>query len=47
VGLVFVTAHKILLGKSEAKRPLGTRRRSFEVNIKMDLKNGGEVVDWI
>ena len=29
--------HKVLVGKSEGKRPLGRPRRSWEDNIKMDL----------
>jgi hypothetical protein len=41
-------AYRLLMGKSEGKRPLGRPRRRFENNIWMDL---GEVgwgdVDWI
>jgi hypothetical protein len=40
--------YKILLGKSEGKRPLGRPRRRWEDGIRMDL---GEIglggVDWI
>ena len=30
--------HKVLVGKSEGKRPLGRPRRRWEDNIKMDLQ---------
>jgi hypothetical protein len=30
--------HKIFVGKSEGKRPLGWSRRRLEDNIKMDLR---------
>ena len=33
--------HKILVGKSEGKRPLGRERRRWEDNIKMDLEEAG------
>jgi hypothetical protein len=40
--------YKILVLKSEGKRPLGRPRRRWEDNIKIDLKAiGFEVVDWI
>ena len=32
------SAFKILTGKPTGKRPLGRRRRRWEVNIRMDLK---------
>jgi hypothetical protein len=32
--------HKILVGKSEGKRPLGGPRRGWEDNIKMDPEMG-------
>jgi hypothetical protein len=36
------------VGKSEGKRPLGSLRRRWEYNIKMDLqKVGFEGMDWI
>jgi hypothetical protein len=39
-------AYKILIGKSEGKRPLGRPRRRWEDNIKIDLREMGlEVVD--
>jgi hypothetical protein len=39
---------KILIGKPEGKKPLGRRRRRWEDNIKMGLRETGwEGVDWI
>jgi hypothetical protein len=39
---------KVLVGKPEGKRPLERPRRTWEDNIKMDLKNVGiEVMGWI
>jgi hypothetical protein len=41
-------AYKILVGKSEGKRPLGRRRRRCEDNIRMDSRDiGWEGVDWM
>ena len=40
--------YRVLVGKSEGKRPLGRPRRRWEVNIKIDLQEvrcGG--MDWI
>jgi hypothetical protein len=34
-------AYRILLGKQEGKRPLGTPRRRWVDNIKMDLREIG------
>jgi hypothetical protein len=40
--------HRLLVGKSEGKRPLGKPRRRWIDNIKMDLLEIGlKVVDWI
>jgi hypothetical protein len=40
--------YRVLVGKSERKRPLGRPRRRREDNIKMDLQEAGcEVMDWI
>jgi hypothetical protein len=40
--------YRLLVGKSEGKRPLGRPRRRWIVNIKMDfLEIGVSVVDWI
>ena len=40
--------HKVLVGKSEGKRPLGRRRRRWEDNIKMDLQEVGRGCgDWM
>jgi hypothetical protein len=33
-----INAYRILMGKSEGKRPLGRPRRRWVDNIKMDLK---------
>jgi hypothetical protein len=33
--------HKILVGKSEGKRPLGRHRRIWDDNIKIDFKAVG------
>ena len=33
--------HRVLVGKSEGKRPLGRPRRRWEDNIKMDLQEVG------
>jgi hypothetical protein len=30
--------YRVLVGKPEGKRPLGTPRRKWESNIKMDLQ---------
>jgi hypothetical protein len=39
-------AYNILVGKPEEKRPLGRRRRKWEDNIRMDLREiGWEGVD--
>jgi hypothetical protein len=40
-------AHRILVGKPEGKRPLGSPRRMSVDNIKMDLREIGRYgVDW-
>ena len=36
---------RVLVGKSEGKRPLGRPRRRWEDNIKMDFQEVG--MDWI
>jgi hypothetical protein len=33
--------YRVLVGKSEGKRPLGRPRRRWEGNFKMDLKEVG------
>jgi hypothetical protein len=40
--------HRVLVGKSEVKRPLGRPRRRWEDHIKMDLQEvvGGRG-DWM
>jgi hypothetical protein len=41
-------AYNILVGRPEGKRPLGRRRRRWEDNIKMNLREIGlGDVDWI
>jgi hypothetical protein len=40
--------HRVLLGKSEGKRPLGGSKHRWEDNIKMDLEEMGFWgMDWI
>ena len=40
--------YRVLVGKPEGKRPLGSPRRRWEYNIKMDLQEVGcGVMDWI
>jgi len=40
--------YRVLLGKSEGKRPLGKPRRGREDNIKMDFQEVGcGGLDWI
>jgi hypothetical protein len=40
-------AYRVLVGRPEKKRPLGTLRRIWEDNIKMDLQEVGWGMDWI
>jgi hypothetical protein len=43
-----IGVHRLLVGKSEGKRPLGRPRRRWEDNIKMDLQEvGGGRGDWM
>jgi hypothetical protein len=40
--------YKVLVGRPEGKGPLGRPRRSWEVNIKMDLRETGiDGANWI
>jgi hypothetical protein len=40
--------YKVLVGKSEGKRPLGRPRRRWEDGIRMDLRETGlRGVDWV
>jgi hypothetical protein len=39
-------AYRVLVGKSEGKRPLGRPRRICEDNIKMDLPRKWDVGTW-
>jgi hypothetical protein len=42
------SVYRVLVGKSEGKRPLGIPRCTWEDNIKMYLQEVGcGVVDWI
>jgi hypothetical protein len=41
-------AYRALVGKPEGRRPLGRRRRRWEDNIKMDLREvGWGGMDWM
>jgi hypothetical protein len=40
-------AYRILLGRSDGRRPLGRPRRRLEDNIKMDLQDVGWDMYWI
>jgi hypothetical protein len=43
-----VNAYRMLVGKSEGKRPLGRPRYRWMNNIKMDLREIGWIgMDWI
>ena len=40
--------YRVLVGKTEGKRPLGKPRRRWEDNIKMDLQEVGcGDMDWL
>ena len=40
--------HRVLVGKSDGKRPVGRPRRRWEDNIKIDLQEvGGSCGDWM
>jgi hypothetical protein len=40
--------YRVLVGKSEGKRPLGRSRRGWEDNVRMDLQEVGYgSEDWI
>jgi hypothetical protein len=42
------SVYRVLVGKSETKRPLGRPRRRWEDNIMMDLQEvGWGDTDWI
>ena len=43
-----IGVYRVLVDKSEGKRPLGRPRRRWEDNIKMDLQEvGGGCGDWM
>jgi hypothetical protein len=45
--VTYVT-YRVLVGKSEGRRPLGRPRRRWEKNIEMDLQEvGWGGMDWI
>ena len=39
--------HRVLVGKPEGKRPLGSTRRRWEDYINMDLQEVGGGGDWM
>jgi len=39
--------YRVLVGRSEGRRPLGRPGRGWEDNIKMDLQKVGWGMDWI
>ena len=42
------STYRVLVGKSEGNRPLGRPRRTWEDNVKMDLREVGcDPGDWI
>jgi hypothetical protein len=42
------SVYRVLVGKTEGKRPLGRSSRTWEDNIKMDLQEvESGSVDWI
>jgi hypothetical protein len=42
------SVYRVLVGRSEGKRPLGRPRRRWEDNIKMDLRETGiDGENWI
>jgi hypothetical protein len=40
-------AYRILVGRPEGRRPLGSSRRRWEDNIKIDLQEVEWGMDWI
>jgi hypothetical protein len=42
------SVYRVLVGRSEGKRPLGRPKRRWEDNIKLDLREIGiDVANWI
>ena len=40
--------YRVMMGKPEGKRPLGSSRRKWEYNIKIDLREVGcRGMDWV
>ena len=47
-GAIFRYAYRVLVRKPQGNRPLGRPRRTWEDNVKMDLREMGyDPVDWI
>jgi hypothetical protein len=43
-----IAVYRVLVGKPKGKRPLGSPRRRWEDNIKMNLQGVGlGVINWI
>jgi hypothetical protein len=42
-----IGVHRVLVGKTEGKRPLGRPRRRLEDNNKMDFQEVGGRGDWM
>ena len=43
----YTGVYRVWVGKPEGKRPLGSPRRRWKNNIKMDLQDVGWGIDWI
>jgi len=45
------SVYRVLVRKSEGKRPIGRHRRRWEDNIKMDLQEvgigGNDLISWL
>jgi hypothetical protein len=42
-----IGVHKVLVGKTEGKRPVGRPRRRWEDNMRMDLEVGNGCGVWM
>jgi hypothetical protein len=40
-------AYRVLVGTPKGRKPLGRPRHRWEVNIKMDLREGGWGTNWL
>jgi hypothetical protein len=46
--IIYYYENRVLVGKTEGKKPLGRPRRRWEDNIKRDLQEvGGDCGDWM